>query len=319
MKKLSFLLMLSISAVFVTGCKKETSTVATTSTSNTSNSSDWDSVYTFEEQSYLIFCDNNKNAVFAVNTPFGFKTILTTDGGLSWKSNTSKYSFNGLPQNMLFFDSKKGYSSYYEGVAKTEDGGLNWVKQNFKAYKYSFTTDKALIVFTVDSVHVIENSGITSHLRDNRNFIEFFGGDNPVSFYTDNAIYLHARSNTNVLKSIDNGKNWQILTFGASLGTIKVFNTTTWYSVSQYSLYVTKDSGASWNKVDNASYDNLKITNGIIFSNRGVSSSEMKPVYSTDGINYKENKLASKNGYEFFSLNGRVYYRYGQNLYRRKF
>ena len=314
--------MLSISSVFVTGCKKETSTVATsTTTGGTSSASDWDSVYTFEENPYLKFFDNKKIAVFAAITPFGFKTTITTDGGLSWSSNTSKSIFDGLPQNMLFFDSKNGYSVYYKGVAKTVDGGLNWTEQKFKNYTYSLTTDKALIVFTTDSVHVIENGSLTSHYRDNQNLLEFFGGSY-YSFYTDNAIYLRSRSNSNVLKSEDNGKTWQALTFGASyLYDISVVNSTTWYALSYYKLYVTKDAGVTWNKVDNARYSTFKITNGIIFTYRDVSSSEVKsmPMYSTDGINYKENKLASKYGGEFFTLNGKVYYGYGQNLYRRKF
>ena len=102
---------------------------------------------------------------------------------------------------------------------------------------------------------------------------------------------------------------------------ISVVNSTTWYALSYYKLYVTKDAGVTWNKVDNARYSTFKITNGIIFTYRDVSSSEVKsmPMYSTDGINYKENKLASKYGGEFFTLNGKVYYGYGQNLYRRKF
>jgi hypothetical protein len=91
MKKLSIILMLSISAVFVTGCKKETSTVDTSTTSGgTSSASDWDSVYTFEEYSYFQFTDNKKFIVFAASTPFGFKTILTTDGGLNWSNKSSK-------------------------------------------------------------------------------------------------------------------------------------------------------------------------------------------------------------------------------------
>jgi photosystem II stability/assembly factor-like uncharacterized protein len=325
MKKLSFLLMLFISVVFVTGCKKETSTVVTTSTGSSSNSSDWDSVYTFEEPPYFQFSDNQKIAVFGNSTPFGFKTILTTDGGLTWSSKTSNF-IKSNPSGMIFFDKIIGFSVSYSPsghvIAKTEDGGLNWTVLNTQDQIFNLITNKSLVVFTTDSVHIIENGDMTSHFRDNRNFREFFDGYNPAYFFTNNAIYLHSSNvngTLNVLKSVDNGKTWQETTFGASFGTIKPFNTTTWYSVSQYSLYVTKDSGTSWNKVDNASYDNLKVTNGIIFSNRGVSSSEMKPVYSTDGINYKENKLASKNGYEFFSLNGRVYYRYGQNLYRRKF
>jgi len=320
MKKLTLILMLSISSVFV-GCKKETSTVDTsTTTGGTSSVSDWDSVYTFEENSYLQFSDNKKMAVFATITPFGFKTTVTTNGGLNWSSNTSKFSFDGRPQNMLFFDSKNGYGGYYKGVAKTVDGGLNWTEQKFKNYTFSLTTDKALIVFTTDSVHVIENGSLTSHYRDNQNLREFFGGDNPLFFYTDNAIYLHSRSNLNALKSEDNGKTWQALTFGISYtNEIHVLNSTTWYTLSNSSLYVTKDAGVTWSKVDNASYNTLKITNGIIFTERGDSPQSLKLMYSTDGINYKENKLASKYGYQFFTLNGRVYYTYGKNLYRRKF
>ena len=322
MKKLSLILMLSISTVFV-GCKKEISTVdttTTTTTGGTSSASDWDSVYTFEENSYIKFSDNKKIAVFAAITPFGLKTTITTDGGLSWSSNTSKFSFeNNVPQNMLFFDSKIGYAQYFTGIFKTEDGGLNWIEQKFKNYTYSLTTDKSLIVFTTDSIHVIENGSITSHFRDIQNLSEFFGGGY-YSFYTDNAIYLHSKSNSNVLKSEDNGKTWQALTFGASFqNIIRVLNSTTWYTNSNYKLYVTKDKGITWNIVDNGLYNKFTITNGIIFTSRGVSLSDFKPMYSTDGINFKENKLIDKNAYEFFTLNGRVYYIYGQNLYRRKF
>ena len=324
MRKLSLILMLSISSVFLTGCKKEASTVVTsTTTGGTSSSSDWDSVYTFEESAYLKFFDNKKIAVIVSDTRFGFKTTLTTDGGLSWSSKISKNPIAPYRiSNMLFFDSKIGYADDFNSkkIKKTEDGGLNWIEQNFKNYTYSLTTDKALIVFTTDSVHVIENGSLTSHYRDNQNLLEFFGGSY-YSFYTDNAIYLLSSSNSNVLKSEDNGKTWQALTFGTSFnGIIHVLNSTTWYASSYSALYVTKDAGVTWNKVDNATYNKVMITNGIIFTDRGDSpQSKLKPMYSTDGINYKENILASKSAFQFFTLNGRVYYIYGQNLYRRKF
>lgn len=208
---------------------------------------------------------NTLNAVFFVDNSTGyavgsFNTIMkTTDGGISWATQTSNNTSPGLYDIQCPVDSLTCYATGSNGkIVKTTDGGSNWILLSTGTANTLNAIDCPVDVNTCYAVGdsgkiivtnngggswVAQTSGITSTLRD-------------ITCPVDATTCFAVGDSGQILKTTNSGSSWTIVgTGGINLKTIScpVDNMTCIISASSSQSLKTIDGGVTWNNVGTSS------------------------------------------------------------------
>jgi hypothetical protein len=173
----------------------------------------------------------------------------TSDGGTNWKVMVSE----GFYHDIFFFDAQIGFAPYGTGFMTTKDGGVTW--------KDSTHLDKGVtsVVFTSEATgFIIVNDGWQSEL-------EGWGDVTP-----------------EVLKTEDGGVTWRTVLAYPSVSEgidIEFINSTTGYVFMSERIWVTKDSGETWDVFLDLKGGNFQVTGAnkifaVLYGQRTIVTSQ---------------------------------------------
>ncbi len=260
----------------------------------TNSGLNWDSIAT--PTNFRLYSVSFANASSGMAVGDGGTVLKTVNGGLTWSLQTT-----GTTQSLYdvsYVSSFVAYASGWGGtVIKTTNGGSSWTSIGFFSYiqwGVSFTDANNGIVcgdlnnlkLTTDGGATWSNAGAftSNYMQTNFHCIRFYNSNIGVAVGEYGAIF----------RTTDGGINWQIVTKGV-LGLSNFPNNidrSDYYSVqcinsnkavvtSQSRIYITNNSGVSWNEVsiidgyprfDDVSFGNsaVGVMVGLNQSNQGV-------------------------------------------------
>ena len=172
--------------------------------------------------------NRNTSKVFFVNSTLGFllgdglqEFFKTTDSGKTWTKLQMDLNFQGVT-SIYFTSAETGYASIGNGhagpVLKTTDGGVTWatitlpISWGFNAMAF---TDKqtGYIVGNLGIILKTEDAGATWQVQNG--FPSSLTNSNLISVDFINQEIGFAVGGTDILKTTDSGKHWQVIAHSA--------------------------------------------------------------------------------------------------------
>jgi photosystem II stability/assembly factor-like uncharacterized protein len=263
----------------------------------------------------------NGCAVGAINFCDNGFVMTTRDGGLTWL-DTSPVDAGGF-QKVIFTDSLTGWiCGYGNELQKTEDGGKTWIMNSTHQYggSYSdilFFDDNDGILLAVNSIQLTFDAGET---WDSVVYNWQYSYQDAITSWGDhNAVTVGA--NGSVLKTLDGGNNWEVLSseMSSTINKIGFFNSNDGYALTTNwggnDVISTKDGGYTWTidtLIENGPFYNMQIE-GESFYLLNNSSQLMKSVNA--GVDWELfNVSDSSSGYnDMFFVNNNTGYLCGSD------
>ncbi|WP_175472673.1 MULTISPECIES: YCF48-related protein [unclassified Duganella] len=195
------------------------------------------------------------NTVFAAD--FSGFIIKTTDGGNSWKDQSPPEAFTCC-QNPHFsvlsaFDASSAVVGGREGVIYASTDGQSWASKNRSIFSPANTDIRSIAVFDANHavvpiggygmVHYTENGGVDWQRQASPRALDCAHAITRLNATT--ALGLGCGT---LLKSTDQGKNWQSTFIGSGqLNALSVVNENTYWAAGEYGTITrTSDGGATW-------------------------------------------------------------------------
>jgi photosystem II stability/assembly factor-like uncharacterized protein len=193
--------------------------------------------------------------------PRGSVILKTINGGLSWTQQTVPYQASQL-NSVFFIDENIGFAVGKGLQLETTDGGITWNKfelaVQMKKVKF-INSQTGFVVGSSGYTYKTTDQG-SSWLKANNKYSGFL---EDFCFPDENTGY--AAGSKEIVKTVDGGNNWTILTnsptqisfihfvdvnSGIAIGTGH-WTGTTWTTA----IYSTSDGGNSWKMEDNVKLD----------------------------------------------------------------
>ncbi len=214
-----------------------------------------DSVRITAEPNWSVGLDNvpeNLHSVFFTDDLNGYSVgengsiRKTTDGGNTWGSQTSPVS--GSLRSLFFVNATNGVAVGDGGkIINTNDGGSIWAEQisgtseDLKAI-YGTDLNTRIVVGSAGTILKTIDGGVTWTAKISPLSTDL------ISVFFSGANTGYISDGTNVLKTMDAGDTWAIIS-SAGGGKLHFTDNDTGYSAGNTTLYKTIDGGANWDPV----------------------------------------------------------------------
>lgn len=219
--------------------------------------------------------NRNTSKVMFVNSSLGFllgdgmeEFFKTTDSGKTWTKLQMDLNFQGVT-SLYFTSADTGYASIGNGhsgpALKTTNGGVTWttitipVNWPFNSVVFS-DKQTGYMVGNLGNILKTEDSGVTWQIQNQ--FPSSLTNSNLVSVDFINQEIGFAVGNTDILKTIDSGKHWELVAHSSfDLRSVSFFDPLHGICVGgdwlhEYScITTTSDGGKTWNERSSTATD----------------------------------------------------------------